>query len=314
MPGFLTPQPFRGDQIAAGAVALTVLTGLVVLRLQDDVDAGGRLAIAVLVFAFVTTLAWRSPTEPASPRGYQVALYVCSWALAALSLLELVDLLDAAPLDDPGTAFWTTAVLSLFAGMWSRARDTATLTLLAAISATTAVLAAAEWLGDPDATGNRWLLFGCAVVLGFWALARRDRHPVHAAQLANAAGLAILVLFAIELVTVYFFGVRDGGGSLGPALGTGWELVGLAAGFGLVAYGAVDEHRGPVVIGIALLALWVVTTGADGGLVGWPLVLAAAAGFLLVVGLRPTTPMPPPPDLGDEPAEPLPLPWLRRER
>lgn len=311
--GFLTPQPFRGDQIAAGVVALTVLAGLVVVRLQDDVGAGGRLAIAALACAFVTVLAWRSPTEPSSPRGYQVALYVCSWALAALALVELVELLDTDPLDAPGTAFWTSALLATFAGLWSRLRDTAAMTLLAAASAVAAVLSAADWIGDPGESANRWLLFACAIVLALWALARRDRHPVHAAQLANAAGLSILVMFAIEVVTVYVFGAI-GEGELASSLGTGWELVGLAAGFGLVAYGAVDEHRGPVLVGIALLALWVLHTGAQGDLLGWPLVLAASAGFLLIVGLRPTTPMPPPPDRFDDPIPPLPLPPLRREQ
>lgn len=312
MPGFLTPQPFRGDQIAAGVVALTVFAGLVLLRVQDDVDAGGRLAIAALAFAFVTTLAWRSPTEPTSPRGYQVALYVCSWALGALALVELTELLDSDPLDAPGTAFWTSACLSVLAGTWSRLRDTATMTLLASTSAIGAVLAGADWIGDPGDSANRWLLFGCAVVLALRALARRDRRPVHAAQLANAAGLAIFLMFAVEVVTVYLFGAT-GEGPLDPSLGTGWELVGLAAGFGLVAYGAVDEHRGPVVVGIAILAAWVLTAGARGDLVGWPFVLAGGAAFLLIVGLRPSTPMPPPPDLID-PVDPLPLPPLRRER
>jgi len=309
--GFVTPQSFRGDQIAAGVVVLTVLTGLLVVRLED-VGSGGRLAIAALTFAFVTALAWRSPTEASSPRAYQVALYVCSWALLALSLFELVELLDIDLLEEAGTAFWTSAVLSAMAGVWSRVRDTAAMTLLAAITGTGAVLAAADWLGDPGASANRWLLLGCAVVLALWALARRDGHPVHAAQLANAAGAAIVVMFATELFNVYFLGAfEDSGPDL--ALGTGWELVGVAAGFGLVAYGAVDEHRGPVIVGIVLLVLWVVTAGADGGLFGWPLVLAAVAAFMLIVGLRPTTPMPPPPDRLDEPVEPLPLPRLRRE-
>lgn len=307
--GLLTPQPFRGDQIAAGVVALTVLVGLVLERVQEDVGGGVRLAVALAAWAFVTVLGWRSPTEPSSPRGYQVALYVCSWVLLAVALLEVVDLLDVALLDDDGagTALWTTAALSAWAGAWSRGRRSATMTLLSALSAVLAVLAGAEWLGDPGAGTNRWLLFGSSVVLGLWALARRDRRPADAAQLANAAGLAIVAMYAFAVAG----GLLTGTSGFAP-LGTGWELVGAAVGFGLVGYGAIDQHRGPVAVGIVLLALWVAVVGQDGDLLGWPLVLAIGAAFLLVVGLRPTTPMPPPPEPAELPEEPLPLSWGRR--
>jgi hypothetical protein len=68
-----------------------------------------------------------------------------------------------------------------------------------------------------------------------------------------------------------------------------------------------------VLVGLLVLATWV-ASAADSGhesLVGWPLVLAAGAVFMLVVGLRPTTPAPPEPlDASDEP--PAPLLRLRR--
>lgn len=311
----LTPEPFRGDQIAAGAVALTVLVGLLSLRLQDDLGAGGRLAITVVVLALLTTIAWRSPTEPTSPRGYQVALYLCTWFLTLVALRDVVELLDA-ELAQATTLLWTSAVLMAVAVVWARARYSAALTLLAALSGIVLVLSAAETVGDPSPAGYRRLLLVCAVVLALVALARRDRRPAHAAQLANAAGIAVGAILASAALEGVGFLLRLAGGPAGGVevgLGTGWELLGLAAGFGLVAYGAVDEHRGPVVVGIVVLAEWLLVVGADGGLVGWPLVLAVGALFLLVVGLRPATPLPPPPGEPDLPDTPLPLPW-RRDR
>lgn len=316
MLGLLTPEPFRGDQIAAGAVVLTVLVGLLDLRLQGDVDAGGRLAITLVVLALLTVIAARSPTEPTSPRGYQVALYLCTWFLTLLALRDVVDVVGAG-FTTATTLLWTSAVLMAVALAWARTRHTAALTLLAALSGIVVVLSAAEAAGDPGGGTYRWLLLACAAVLALVALARRDRHPAHAAQLANAGGIAIAgILGSVALEGLAFltrFAGSDSVATSGAGLGTGWELLGLAAGFGLVAYGAVDEHRGPVLVGILLLVEWIAVVGVDGGLVGWPLVLAVAAGFLLVVGLRPSTPMPPPPGEPVLPDAPLPLPW-RRDR
>ena len=69
-----------------------------------------------------------------------------------------------------------------------------------------------------------------------------------------------------------------------------------ACGFGLCAFSAVDRVRGPGWIGVAVLVTttFVVAGGAT-TLIGWPLVLAAGAGALLTIGLRPSRPLPPPP-------------------
>jgi len=64
-------------------------------------------------------------------------------------------------------------------------------------------------------------------------------------------------------------------------------------------------QRGDVVAAgaVALAALVLVTTlvasGGKATLVGWPLVLGAAAGMLLVVGLRPSRPLAPAPGGGE---------------
>lgn len=310
MRGFLTVQPFRGDQVAAGAVALTVLVWLADFRVQEDLADGWRIALVAVACAFLTALGWRSPKEPSSPRGYQVALYVCAWSLALLVLLELTVLVDVDV--DATTVTWVAGAAFLVAAAWARAKDTATLTFIGAAAGVVTVVAAAEALGDPSSGTVRWLLCACSVVLTFAALSRRDRRPAHAAQLANVGGLAVAAILATGVQDLLVLAFGGDGEDVVFRLGTGWELLGLAAGFGLIAYGAVDEHRGPVGIGVLLLALWTIELGSDGGLLGWPVVLAVGAAFLLIVGLRPSTPLPPPPGEADVPEGPLPLPWRER--
>jgi hypothetical protein len=48
-----------------------------------------------------------------------------------------------------------------------------------------------------------------------------------------------------------------------------------------------------------LLATTIAAAGGRATLVGWPLVLAAGAGGLLVIGLRPSRPLPPEPSRGE---------------
>ena len=69
---------------------------------------------------------------------------------------------------------------------------------------------------------------------------------------------------------------------------------------GLCAYSAVDRAPGPGWIGVAILVVTtLVAAGGKSTLIGWPLVLGAGAGTLLVVGLRPSRPLPPAPSRGD---------------
>jgi hypothetical protein len=145
------------------------------------------------------------------------------------------------------------------------------------------------------------------VVYGFAAIAQRDRRLRHGVALIDAAGLAVL---AIALTFAGGGFVGDGDGS--AAVGWGWELLIVAAGFGLIAYSSVDRQPGPAYLGVANLTLFTVITSvgvSTGGatLLGWPVALAVGAVVLLAIGLRPTVPAPPPPDV-DAP-EPPPLPW-----
>ena len=165
------------------------------------------------------------------------------------------------------------------------------------------------------------------VVYGFAAIGQRDRHLRHGVALIDAAGIAVLpigVSFAISVVLRVVGDRRDlqHGRRVHHRLlhrrvhrrsvGWGWELLILAAGFGLIAYSSVDRQPGPAYIGVLNLLLFAIITSfgvtARGAtLLGWPLVLAIAAAALLAIGLRPTTPAPPPPDLDAPEAPPLPL-------
>jgi hypothetical protein len=121
-------------------------------------------------------------------------------------------------------------------------------------------------------------------------------------QLVDAAGAAILALaLTFAGFTVIGFGPE-------PGTATGWEIVVLAGAFGSIAYASVDKEPGPAAFGVAILAGFVLMAddAHDPTLVGWPIALALMAAFLLVVGLRPTSPAPPEPGTGSgaEPPEP----------
>jgi hypothetical protein len=140
------------------------------------------------------------------------------------------------------------------------------------------------------------MLLLSAVALALGTVALRDRRPTHAAQLANAGGLALVGIVAAPLLER--LGLAGGGGA---GLGLG-AAASSSGGFGVLAYGAVDRRRGPVLVGLLCVAGFCASAADAGGLLGWPLVLALAAGFMLTVGLRPTTPAPPEPEPG-EPAD-----------
>jgi hypothetical protein len=168
-----------------------------------------------------------------------------------------------------------------------------------------------QWVFSPNgATTFRWIL---VLLIGAFVLAslnQRSARPRHGVQFVNAAGVAAVVLgltFAIDLV---FSGLSTvlGGGPERHGIGTGWELFLLACGFGLVAYSGVDREAGPAYLGVIVLALFVgiAAPRSAGGasLIGWPIVLLLMAGAMLVIGLRPSRPLPPPPDAGAPPPPP----------
>jgi hypothetical protein len=290
-------KPFRGAQVAAGAVVLTVLVALLHARFAGDWAAGAHLAYTGAAAAFVAWLGLGSPMEETSPRPYQTALYVSSFALLLGVLTDLADVLGADGAG-AGTITWVAAALTAFAAYVAARRRSPTGTLLAGVSAIVAAIALASWVADPSLQAIRWILFGVVVVGALLVIEHRDRRPGHAVQLVNVAGLALLAIGVSAIAATFlrsFAVVLSGDRPVQEGLGWGWELLLLAGGCGLLAYGGVEYVRGPAVLGVAVLAAFTVLAGT-GDLVGWPIALGVVAAVMLVIGLRPSTPLPPPPD------------------
>ncbi|MEI2700837.1 MAG: hypothetical protein V9E83_00345 [Baekduia sp.] len=300
----LTPKPFRGDVVAAGVVVLLLAAGLFELRAAGDVEPAIRALVLGLLWAFVVTLAWRSPVEGDEPRPYQSVLWIAALLIAALALAVLAEAFGADPLlAGDGSRIWVLALLTAHAMLFSRARGSGVGTLLAA-AGTAAVVAALYdavlfHAGD-DPRGLRWLLLAIAVLYALNAVRLRDRHRRHAVAFAEAAGLVLvgLAFTWTEVLFPFFQPVPD------VTAGAGWTFVLLAGGLGLVGYGGVDRERGPIWIG-ALVLLHFCALESDGGVLWWPLLLLVAATPLLLAGLRPSTPAPPSPDEDRPVAEPL---------
>lgn len=303
----LRPKSFRGDQVAAGVVVLTVLVALLGIRFDDRWDPVAHAVYSALALALVMAMAVLSPLESPTPRAFQTVLYVASFVLAVLALSWLAVALDGSA---RFAVVWAAAALSAQQGLFAIRRRSPTATLLCSVSGSVAVVAVVAWISDDDLEAIRWALALVLVANALLAVGQRDRRPAHAGQLANAGGLAALAIAAtggLEPV-LDLFAVGD---RFDSGVGWGWELLVLAAGFGLVSYGAVDRERGPAVLGVVDLAAFVALAAfEDSGpsLIGWPLALVIAAAVMLVLGLRPTTPAPPPPDLDHPPAGAVPLP------
>lgn len=303
--------PFRGDQVAAGVVALTAL--VVLLQVRMAWGPGGQLAAAAVATAALGLLVAACPREP---RPYVSAIVTSGLIVLALALGRLGEVLGVDGLvGGPGALTWKLVVLGLTAAVLARVYDAAAATLVAGLSLAFVPLTFFAWVTDPAPGVKRLLLVVMALGLALAAVARRDRRPTHAAQLANAGGVALAAMGAAPLVAAVFAVVAqlgpDGlfGFTNGTGIGWGWELPMLVGGFGLLAYGAVDRQRGPVLVGLLVLASWAssASAGGHGSLLGWPVVLALAALLMLGIGLRPTTPAPPDPLDDAEPAPPLPL-------
>jgi hypothetical protein len=303
----LTPKPFRGDVIAAGVVVLVTLVWTLVARFDHVWGAGVHLAYCAVALAFVGAMAARAPMEGDAPRAYQSILYVATVALWAAVVGELARVLGADDLVSSSRDIAAeTAAIALVAFAFATRRNSAVCTLIGAVAGGIAVLAAIEWAFDPSGSNAfRWILLAETVVFGLAAVGQRDRRPRHGVALIDAAGLAVLAI-ALSFVVV---GVFSEDGDV-PGVAWGWELLIVAAGFGLIAYSSVDRQSGPAYLGVLNLLLFtsLTSTGIERAtLVGWPIALAAAAAFLLAVGLRPTTPAPPPPDIDAPEPPPLPL-------
>lgn len=318
----LTPKPFRGDVIAAGVVVLVTLVWTLLLRFDTAWSPVAHVSYCLVAFAFVGAMAVLAPMESDKPRAYQSVLYLATIALwiAVLTALILEVGVDT-PEDLLHDITGALVLIAFLAFGFAVLYNSAACTLVGAIASGLATIGAVEWIASPDSvTTFRWVLLCEAVCFGIAAIGHRDRRPRHAVALVNAAGIAVLVIgltfatWTTTSTTVSGVGALAGSSNFSVAevrsVPWGWELLIVATGFGLVAYSSVDRQPGPAYIGLANLILFTMLTSlgiVHATLVGWPLALAVAAAFLLIVGLRPTTPAPPPPDIDAPEPPPLPL-------
>ena len=296
-PLMLRPLPHRGDVVAAGAVALAALVALLQVRFDHTWDEGIHFVYSAAALALVGTLALRAPREGDAPRAYVSALLAVTFALAVPTLARLALILGSDGLDSSGTLVWAGAALAALGFGLAAARGSELCVLLGAVSLVLAVLGFVDVVFSPGGvTTFRWLLLALVAGFALATVATRDRRPKRAVALADAGGLTALAL-ALTFALDQLFGSSP---LFGPGAGTGWEAFLYACGFGLCAFSAVDRAPGPGWIGVAvLLATTVTAAGGKATLVGWPLVLAIGAGGLLVIGLRPSRPLPPDPSVGE---------------
>jgi hypothetical protein len=285
----LRPPAHRGPLIASGAVVLGVGVALEEVRLADKVPDVVHTLILLLVGGLIFWLGAQAPNEGGKPPAYQSILLVTGAAGLYAGLISAADVLGAHP-DSAGTLMWTSAVTGGLILWPAFERNSAISLLIAAILGGVALLSAWSWLfGATSPAPYRWLLAFYAAVLVLSALALREPSRRHAEVLIDAGGLAIagigalsLDIFAIDQSTLPGF----------------WEVVLLGAGFGLVAFGALDRSPGPAYLGVLNLVLFIVAVSAseDDTLFWWPLILIVIGAVMLVAGLRPRRPLPPEPD------------------
>jgi hypothetical protein len=300
---FLRPHPHRGDLIAAGAVPLAVAAVAIELRMTQW-GVGARFVVVALISGLLLTMALLARLERETPRAYHSVLLVAGLLPLIVALQLLAEVLGAHRAPGAGAEVWTFGAEAGIAAAAARRANSAICTLLAALSAGVAVEAFVVFAFHPHGLGA---FRAFAVVLSFafaaGSVVLRERRRRHAAQLANAAGVATLVLavsFLIETALVSALRVT-GGAALGaqPQAPFGWKLYVLLMGFGLVAYGSVDYEPGPAYLGALVLVTFALLIGlpgtGHGSLLGWPLFLLVLGGVGLVLGLRPRRELPPQP-------------------
>ena len=303
----IRPHPHRGDVIAAGAAVLTVGIATVNARMAVRWDPAILLVLTGLGFGLVFGMGLLAPREAPAPRAYQSILLVAGLVLEAIALYRLDQVLGTdRPLSASGSVVWMAAIVTATAAHAARRVNSATCTLIAAVAGSLTALSFVQWVFDPHGLATfRWIMLAIIIGLALGATSLRDRQRRHAVALANTAGLAGLAIGAGYLIGGAFAGIAVtssgvAAGSAHPA--TGWALVMLAVGFGLLAYGNADQEPGPGYLGFFLLLVFVLTAGPSGdstaSLIGWPILLLLVGGAGVVIGLRPRRPLPPSPDAG----------------
>jgi hypothetical protein len=297
----LRPPAHRGPLIAAGAVLFTAAIALEEIRLDDALPNGIHLVIVAASAALIFGLGLQAQPEGGSPAAYQSVLLVAGLLLLEGALLELAEILGADFFDGfpAGAVVWTSLLLCGAALYPAVRRNSAICGMVAGIALAAAILAAANWIFGADSqTFYRWLLLALAVAYVLAALVLRGGSPRHGELTIITAGLGTLAIAGVASIGAVV-GELTGFGSGDEGFLPGfWEFIVLAAGCGLIAYGAVDRVPGAAWLGVAHLAAFVgaASAGADDTLLWWPLILLALGGGALAAGLRPRSPLPPEPD------------------
>jgi hypothetical protein len=296
----LRPPAHRGPLIAAGAVLFTAGIALEEIRLEDALPNGVHLVILAAVSALILGIGLQARLEEGRPAAYQSVLLVSGLLLLWAALTQLSEVLGADFSDGfPAGAFvWTSLLLSAVALYPAIRLNSAICGMVAAIAIAVAILSAANWIFGADSqTFYRWLLLALAVAYVLASLVLRGSRPRHAELMVITAGLGTLSIALVASVSA-LLGVFGGFGGDEGFLPGFWELIVLAAGCGLIAYGAVDRVPGAAWLGLAHLVafLGAASAGADDTLLWWPLILLALGGAVLAAGLRPRRPLPPEPD------------------
>lgn len=306
----LRPPPHRGPLIAAGAVVLATGLALAELRLtSEELAPVVHLLVIGAVAGLTLALGLQAPNEDGRPPAYQSVLLVTGLLLLYPALLRLADVLGAELGDGfpAGELTWVSLVevgAALFAGLRCRS---AICLLIAAIAGAVALLSGWQWIFENDSfTASRWLLLLSAIALALASLVLRAGSPRQSELMVDGAGLAILAIGLQGLLSYVVGSFNLFQSPSGPLLPGFWELVVLAAGCGLVAYGAIERSPGPAWLGVANLLVFVVAAGAlsDRTLYWWPLILILLGAVAMAAGLRPRQPLPPEPDAyraGDAP-------------
>src|SRR3954453_7548555 len=225
----LRPPPHRGPLIAAGAVPLAVGIALEELRLSRALPAGVHMVILLGAGALIYWLGVQAPNEDGRPPAYQSVLLVTGLLLLWAGLLRAAGVLGADPGGLPAGALAWTAALAAALALWPAfERNSALCLLLAAVLTGVSLTFAVRWVFAPDSPAPcRWLALAPAIALVLAALSLRGPAPRHAELLLDAAGLAV--------AAIGLSGVVD---SSAVGLAGVWEVALLAAGFGLLAFGA----------------------------------------------------------------------------
>lgn len=293
----LRPPAHRGPLIASGAVVLAAGVVLAQLRLDERWGAGWQLLVAAALAGLLLWLGLQAPARGGRPRAHESVLVIAGLLVLLEALLWLADVLGVDELG-AGTVLWIALLEGAAATGCALRRGSATCGYIAALAFGAAFLAAVEWVSDPGVGAYRWLLLAVAVAFVLVSLVLRGSRPRHSELLVSAAGLAVLAI-GLQALIDGLLGLFSPIGFLGggPSLPAFWELVVLAAGFGLIAYAAADRAAGPAYLGTANVGVFtaLAATG-DATLVWWPLILIVLGAVALLAGLRPRRPLPPEPD------------------